>query len=216
MKDLFTPVTRDERQEQCKRAWLLNKGKGTIEACTGFGKTRCALNCLKAVLSKYPAIRVLVVVPTELLKNQWVSIIDKEALGLNVEVQIVNTIAKNGYECDFLIIDEIHRTAANTLQFIFSRVRYKLILGLTATLERLDGRHTIIEKYCPVVDSVPIEVAKANGWVSDFVEYQVVITVDDIEEYRSQNREFTEHFEFFNFDFELAMSRFLLPKVVIS
>lgn len=206
MKDLFTPVTRDERQEQCKRAWLLNKGKGTIEACTGFGKTRCALNCLKAVLSKYPAIRVLVVVPTELLKNQWVSIIDKEALGLNVEVQIVNTIAKNGYECDFLIIDEIHRTAANTLQFIFSRVRYKLILGLTATLERLDGRHTIIEKYCPVVDSVPIEVAKANGWVSDFVEYQVVITVDDIEEYRSQNREFTEHFEFFNFDFELAMS----------
>ena len=193
MKDLFTPVTRDERQEQCKRAWLLNKGKGTIEACTGFGKTRCALNCLKAVLSKYPAIRVLVVVPTELLKNQWVSIIDKEALGLNVEVQIVNTIAKNGYECDFLIIDEIHRTAANTLQFIFSRVRYKLILGLTATLERLDGRHTIIEKYCPVVDSVPIEVAKANGWVSDFVEYQVVITVDDIEEYRSQNREFTHY-----------------------
>ena len=44
MKDLFTPVTRDERQEQCKRAWLLHKGRGTIEACTGFGKTRCAIN----------------------------------------------------------------------------------------------------------------------------------------------------------------------------
>ena len=57
--------------------------------------------------------------------------------------------AKNGYECDFLIIDEIHRTAAETLQFVFSKVKYKLILGLTATLERLDGRHTIVEKYLP-------------------------------------------------------------------
>lgn len=127
-------------------------------------------------------------------------------LGLNTEVQVVNTTAKNGYECDFLIIDEIHRTAAETLQFVFSKVKYKLILGLTATLERLDGRHTIVEKYCPVVDSVSIEVAKASGWVSDFTEYQVIITAEDIENYREQNREFIKHFEFFNFDFGLAMS----------
>lgn len=164
------------------------------------------INCLKAVLSKYPTIRALVVVPTELLKNQWIDILDKEGLGLNTEVQVVNTTAKNGYECDFLIIDEIHRTAAETLQFVFSKVKYKLILGLTATLERLDGRHTIVEKYCPVVDSVTIEVAKANGWVSDFTEYQVIITAEDIESYREQNREFIRHFEFFNFDFGLAMS----------
>lgn len=37
MRDLFSPVTRDERQDECKRAWLTNKGRGTIEACTGFG-----------------------------------------------------------------------------------------------------------------------------------------------------------------------------------
>lgn len=107
MKDLFAPVTRDERQEECKRAWLLHKGKGTIEACTGFGKTRCATNCLQAVMSKYPNLRTLVVVPTELLKNQWTSILDVTGLGLNTEVQVVNTAAKNGYECDLLIIDEI-------------------------------------------------------------------------------------------------------------
>lgn len=206
MRDLFTPLTRDERQEECKKAWLSNKGKGTIEACTGFGKTRCAINCLKAVLSKYPTIRTLVVVPTELLKNQWIAILDSTGLGLNTEVQVVNTTAKNGYECDLLIIDEIHRTAADTLQFIFSKVKYKLILGLTATLERLDGRHTIIEKYCPVVDSVSIELAKLSGWVSDFTEYQVIISVEDIETYKEYNKEFVKHFEFFNFDFGLVMS----------
>lgn len=37
MNDLFTPVSRDERQEECVKAWLKNKGRGTIEACTGFG-----------------------------------------------------------------------------------------------------------------------------------------------------------------------------------
>lgn len=206
MRDMFAPVTRDERQDECKRAWLSNKGRGTIEACTGFGKTRCAINCMKAVLSKYPTIRTLVVVPTELLKNQWTVILDEQGLSLNTEVQVVNTTAKNGYECDLLIIDEIHRTAADTLQYVFSKVKYKLILGLTATLERLDGRHTIIEKYCPVVDSVSIELAKASGWVSNFTEYQVIITADDIDLYKEYNKEFVKHFEFFNYDFGLVMS----------
>lgn len=33
----FVKVTRDERQEQCRRKWILNKCKGTIVASTGFG-----------------------------------------------------------------------------------------------------------------------------------------------------------------------------------
>lgn len=37
MKDLFTPLTRDERQEQSKRAWLSCKGRGTVVAATGVG-----------------------------------------------------------------------------------------------------------------------------------------------------------------------------------
>jgi superfamily II DNA or RNA helicase len=81
-----------------------------------------------------------------------------------------------------------------------------LILGLTSTIERLDGKHELIKKYCPVVDTVTIEVAKANGWVSDFTEYQVIITAEDIDNYRQYNKEFIQHFEFFNFDFGLAMS----------
>lgn len=35
MKDLFTPITRDERQEESVRKWIKSKGKGTIVACTG-------------------------------------------------------------------------------------------------------------------------------------------------------------------------------------
>jgi superfamily II DNA or RNA helicase len=188
------------------RKWLQSKGKGTIVACTGYGKTRVAINCIKKVLTKYPTMSILVVVPTDTLQKQWVSILDENGLSLNVKVQIINTTAKNGYECDMLVIDEIHRVGADTFKEVFNRVKYKLILGLTATIERLDGKHEIIEKHCPVIDSISIELAKASGWVSDFVEYQVIISPKDIDLYKQYNKEFTEHFEFFNYDFGLLQS----------
>lgn len=206
MQDLFKPLTRDERQEQSKKAWLSNKGRGCIIGCTGYGKTRVALNCIKALLTKYPTMKILVVVPTDLLKSQWLGHIDSWGFGLNTEVQIINTASKHIYKCDLLILDEIHRFSADTFKEVFNVVQYKLILGLTATLERLDGKHVIIEKYCPIVDEVTLEVAKLNGWVSDFTEYQVIISVDDIDTYKSYNKDFTEHFEFFSFDFNKAMS----------
>lgn len=79
-------------------------------------------------------------------------------------------------------------------------------MGLTATFERLDERHKLLEKYCPIVDTVTLQEAQINGWVSQYNEYLVLIDVDDIDIYRRYNKEFTEHFEFFNFDFNKAMS----------
>lgn len=206
MKDLFTPLTRDERQEESLKAWLRNKGKGCIEGCTGYGKTRIGLNAIERVMTKYPSLSVIVVVPTEILKNQWMSLIDKKGLGLNCKVLIINTASKKLESCDLLILDEIHKFAADQFSQVFKTIKYKLILGLTATIERLDGKHELLKKYCPVVDTVSIEVAKASGWVSDFTEYQVIITAEDIANYRQYNKEFVQHFEFFNFDFNLAMS----------
>ena len=101
---------------------------------------------------------------------------------------------------------ECHRVPADTFSYVFQTIKYKLILGLTATLERLDGKHELIEKYCPVVDEVTLEEARLHGWVSDFTEYQVIITANDIENYRQYNKEFVQHFEFFNFEFNTALS----------
>lgn len=206
MRDLFSPITRDERQEEAVRKWLQSKGHGTIVACTGFGKTRCSFILIDKLLSKYPTMQVLIVVPTEILKNQWLEQIDFRGLGLNVHVSVINTIAKHGYTCDLLIIDELHTAASNLLINVFSAVKYKMILGLTATFERLDERHKLIEKYCPVIDTITIQEAQLNGWVSKYNEYLVIIDVDNMDVYRNFNKEFTEHFEFFQFRFDLAMS----------
>ena len=89
---------------------------------------------------------------------------------------------------------------------IFNKVKHKLILGLTATFERLDGKHIIMQKYCPVIDRITFMEALANGWVSEYKEYIVLIDVDNIDYYKSLNKEWIQHFEFFQYDFDLAMS----------
>lgn len=203
--DLFGKITRDERQEQCRVTWIKNKCKGVLVCPTGFGKTYTALKCIKTVITKRPGSRVLIVVPTDVLQRQWEQELVKWDLIFNCEVSIINTTIKHNWTCDMLVLDEIHKYAAFSFQQVFEKVKYKMVLGLTATYERLDGKEEIIKKYCPVIDKITIQEALFNAWVSKYKEYLVLINVDDIEEYKNLNKEFTSHFEFFNFDFDLAM-----------
>lgn len=206
MRDLFTPLTRDERQDESVKKWLQNKGKATVVAATGVGKTRIAIKTIQRVRQKYPLLSVLVLVPTELLKNQWLEELDRWGVGINTEVKVMMGASKKEYNCDLLIIDEAHRINSEIIANVFEVVHYKLILGLTATFERLDGRHEILAKYAPVCDTITIEEALLNNWVSKYKDYVVLIDVDDIDVYKNYNKEFTEHFEFFQFDFNKALS----------
>lgn len=200
-------MTRDERQAIAKDKWLKSNGIGVLVQPTGCGKTVTALKCLKTVLTAYPNLSILVVVPTSTLKDQWKSQLDSWGLGLNAEVEIINTVVKrNNYKADILVLDEVHRYAASTFLKVFETVSYRFVLGLTATFDRLDGKHEIIAKYCPVVDIITSTEALANQWVSEYKEYLVLIDVDNIEEYQKWNKEFQVHFEYLNFDFNLAMS----------
>lgn len=197
--------SRDLRQEQCIRQWVKAKGHATCECATGFGKTRVGLLIIQKLLETAPDKRIFIVVPTTLLKEQWNQEIDKWGFSLNCEVQVINTVITRDWNTDLLIIDEIHRTGASELSKVFEKVKYKLILGLTATFERLDGRHELIEKYCPICDVVPITECIINGWVSSYKEYLVLIDVDDIETYNKMHKEFTECFEYFNFEYDRIM-----------
>lgn len=99
---------------------------------------------------------------------------------------------------------ECHLAAAETFIQVFQKVQYTYILCLTGTLERLDMRHLLIEKYAPVCDRITIEEAERNGWVSPHKEYVVMLDVD-LSEYQEINRKFNNAFAFFNFQFDLAM-----------
>lgn len=197
-------MTRDERQALCIKRWIDSKGCGSAVCATGFGKTRIATKIAQLLVYKYPTLKILVVVPTITLKEQWSAILDKLGLGLNCTVEVINTVIKHEWKCNLLVIDELHVMAATTFSQVFTKVHYKWILGLTATLERTDDKHKICEKYCPVCDTVPVIECLANGWVSPFKEYQVLVDVDDINVYQSWNKEFIEHFEFFDYSWDIV------------
>ena len=199
-------MTRTERQQEAIKRWTVAKGKGSVEGATGIGKTRIGLMTIQALLKKYPNFRILVVVPTTALRDQWQTQLDGWGFTFNSEVQVINTVIKHKWNCDFLILDECHRFSSDDFSQIFNCVKYRLILGLTATFERLDGKHVIMQRYCPIIDKITFAEALINGWVSDYKEYVVLLDVDNIDEYKELNREWTTHYEFFNFDFNLAMS----------
>ena len=53
--------------------------------------------------------------------------------------------------------------ASDHFSHIFHCVNYNMILCLTGTLERLDGKEAIIKQYAPVCDTITLEEAESNG-----------------------------------------------------
>ncbi len=204
LNDLIKPITRDERQHEAVTKWLKAGGKASVVACTGLGKTYIAMKAIQRLRKRYPDLDVLVLVPTTTLKAQWVGTLAEQGID-NVSVQVMMGASQRKTSCGLLIIDEAHRINSEQLSKTFINIKYKALLGLTATFERLDGRDRILAKYAPVCDEIPIQVAMANGWVSPYKDYVVILEVPDIQQYKTYNKEFVEHFGFFDFQWNVPM-----------
>ena len=198
-------TSRDIKQKECVDAWINNKCVGTIVAPVGLGKTRIAISGIKRFLAKNKSCSVLVVVPTEHLRNQWIKDLILENLPL-VRVEIINSVIKNDWVVDLLVLDEAHLYASEKHITVFDKVKYKIIMCLTATLSRLDKRDELITSKSPVVIDISLKECLDNNWVSKFKEYKILLNVDNIDEYTKVNKEFYNHFSFFNFDFNEVMS----------
>lgn len=197
-------MTRTERQYVSYSKWVKAGGKATIVGCTGYGKTKVAINTIEKLKEINDHIFALIIVPTEVLQEQWTNQLIERNLIDNCQVEIINSAIKKEWECDFLIIDEVHIAASETFQRIFKCVNYKLIMCLTATLERLDGKEYIIKRFAPVCDTITIKDAEENKWVSPHKEYLVLLDVD-LDDYINWTKEFNSCFAQFGFDFKLAM-----------
>ena len=181
--------------------------RGTLQWSTGVGKTRAALTAIKGFLTKNSNRKIVVIVPTEHLKIQWIQELSYYFLINYVTVEIINSAIKLDDQIDFLILDECHRIPSDTFYAVFAKRQPKIVLGLSATFSRLDGRHALLDQFCPVCDVITIKEAIENKWLSPYKEYKVIIEPDDIEEYRELNRQFNESFAVFDFDFKLAMDQ---------
>lgn len=123
----------------------------------------------------------------------------------DASVEIINSAVKKSEKVDLLILDESHRIPSDSFYEIFRVRKPTLVLGLSATYERLDGKHEMLAKYCPICDVITVKEAIDNEWLSPYKEYKVLLEVDDIEDYRLHNQQFNESFSVFDYDFHLAM-----------
>ena len=71
MRNLFEPITRDERQKEGVIKWIKSGCKATLEYPTGTGKTITSLNCLLEIYKKTGCYKALILVPTITLVEQW-------------------------------------------------------------------------------------------------------------------------------------------------
>ncbi|HBY66357.1 MAG TPA: hypothetical protein DEG69_00440, partial [Flavobacteriaceae bacterium] len=176
------------------RKWRASNFKGIAQYPTGFGKTFTALMAIKGMVKKANIKSVLVIVPTIELKKQWEQELSKSKIKI-AEVLVINTAIKHQHNVDFLILDEIHRYAADTFRKIFEKASYKFIMGLTATLEREDGFHTIILQYLSVFDEISVNEALDEGWISPYRVYNVAVnlTSEELLLYKKADNSF-KHF----------------------
>jgi superfamily II DNA or RNA helicase len=167
-------MNRDERQVLGLQRWSKSSFQGIAEYPTGFGKTYTAIRAIIGMISRKGIKKAMVVVPTITLKEQWEKELAKKKVKI-AEVYVINSAIKEIHDVDLLILDEVHRYAAETFKEIFVQTTYKYILGLTATLEREDGLHDIILQYMDVFDRISIEEALENGWISPYKIFNVAV-----------------------------------------
>jgi superfamily II DNA or RNA helicase len=177
-------------QSEALLLWQQERFHGCIEVATGGGKTTFALAAFRHLITLKPNLRLVVVVPTIALQDQWylafeedlgVKEEDIKVLSSNdldpsslVNIVIINTARKlnglaSGSEDIFLVVDECHRAGSPENSLSLIRNTYAS-LGLSATPFREfdDGFKSFIEPVLgPVFFSYTLSDAIADGILSN-------------------------------------------------
>lgn len=146
--------------------------RNLIVAATGTGKTVISAFDFKKFKNQNPTSKLLFVAHRKEILQQaqatfqgilkdnnfgelWVDGIEPEKYDcVFASVQTLNnridSLTLSEYFYDFIIVDEVHHIAALSYRPILNRFKPKIILGLTATPERMDGED-ILKDFCGTI-----------------------------------------------------------------
>jgi superfamily II DNA or RNA helicase len=180
--------TKDQVQEEAELAINQNGGKGIVVMATGTGKSKIVINRAKR---KYkPTMRILIVVPTEKLRDvNWKNEFSKWDCSAIYENNVeracyisINKIHQQHY--DLVVLDEVHNITENNSEF-FSQNTATEVIGLTATMPENYLKKQILEslKLYPVYH-VSLDEAVEWGLISPYkitiVEVKLNSTIKNI------------------------------------
>jgi superfamily II DNA or RNA helicase len=200
-------MTRDDRQEQGIEIWKKSNGWGTLEYCTGFGKTITAIKIINKIIKNRGEIIIIIIVPTITLKTQWEEKLKEYSIS-SFNVYVINTptltetLTNSMLECYLVIYDEIHLyLKGEYFSTIFDKIMSKHALGLSGTLS--DENKEILNKFLPVIDTITLEEARYNEWVSDYIEYNLFVELNNEEKelYLENEKNLNNSYLFFDYDY---------------
>ena len=206
-----------EYQQAALTAWMDHDRRGSVVLPTGSGKTFLGIQAIADA-----GVSTLVVVPTIDLMNQWHATLSNafgdqlpDGVGVlgggshNVTDLTVTTydsayryINEYGDRFGLLIIDEVHHLPAPTYQQIPEMTIAPYRLGLTATYERADGKHEVLEELIgPVVYEEEVD-ALAGEYLSEYetIHLKVELTTDERERYDEEYQIYRDYIDNQDFD----------------
>jgi superfamily II DNA or RNA helicase len=174
-------------QREALESWSAAGYRGIVEAVTGAGKTRVAVQAIRDTLDL--GARTLVLVPLTGLQAQWQRQIHRELprarvgflggghadrlLDVDVLIGTLQSAHRRAIDAvgtsDLLVVDEVHRAGAEQFSAAL-RASFDRRLGLSATYQRMDGAHEIVlmPYFEQVVCSYGYPEAIADGVISPF------------------------------------------------
>ena len=179
-------------QDEGLSRWSGNGFKGICKVVTGGGKTFFGMMCILRLLEEKPDARVMIVVPTLALRDQWVLDI-QEGIGApsdeiyshgydsklldshRIAVMVINSARTKSEEVSsegdwMLIVDECHRAASEENRKSM-RGRWIATLGLSATPERQYDEwfeEFLIPNLGSIIAEYDYVQAKKDGVIVDF------------------------------------------------
>ena len=206
-------------QEKAIKAWIDSNFSGIVEVATAGGKTVFAIECMNIWLKEKPNSKVLIIVPTTALQDQWYSALtvdygvedesicvwpEAQELEKQFHIMVVNTgrtkakVISNVSKELLVIADECHRYASKENSIALG-VPKTACLGLTATADRDfdDGlNEVLIPNLGKIIYKYSIADAREDAVVAPFEirNVRVKFQPTELEEYTKLSKRLAQAF----------------------
>jgi superfamily II DNA or RNA helicase len=179
----LTREVQDEVQLKARTAWEMNGSRGLLALATGTGKSKIPVDVIKDRVKDNKKYKVLIVVPTELLRDiNWPEEFAKwkcaKICKNNVTLVCYASLADHTEKYDLIVGDEIHKLTESSYRYFTNTYKEDLselpdIMMLTATPPGIGNQTDVLKKQLldtlgPVVYTYGLDQGIEAGVVSNY------------------------------------------------